>query len=139
MHLFEDETRIEKFSTKHDASLFVFGSHQKKRPNHLTFGRMFDNHVLDMYEMEIKNYIPAKDFNQPAPALGVKPCILLQGTAFESDEEMKRLGNLMVDWFRGVKVYNIRLQGLETVISFNVIDNMLLLRVYRYVLLYLSF
>jgi|UniRef100_A0AC35FN57 ribosome production factor 2 len=131
MHLFEDETLLEKFSAKFDASLFAFGSHQKKRPNTLIFGRMFDHHILDMFEMRITNYIPAKTFKQPPPILGAKPCILLQGTLFESDEEIKRLGNLMVDWFRGVKVPNIRLQGLETVISFTIVEGVLLFRVYR--------
>jgi ribosome production factor 2 len=131
MHLFEDETGLERFSAKFDASLFAFGTHQKKRPNTLIFGRMFDNHILDMFEMRITKYIPAKEFKQPAPTLGSKPCILLQGTLFESDDEIKRLGNLMVDWFRGVKVPNIRLQGLETIISFTIIEETLLFRVYR--------
>lgn len=133
MHIFDDETGVEKFSAKFDASLFAFGSHQKKRPNTLILGRMFDQHILDMFEMRITNYIPAKDFKQPAPALGCKPCILLQGTPFEFNEEFKRLGNLMVDWFRGVKVQNIRLQGLETVISLTMIEGTMLFRVYRFV------
>ncbi|KAH7728754.1 brix domain-containing protein 1 [Aphelenchoides avenae] len=129
-HPFEDDTGLEKFSQKHDASLFVFGSHSKKRPNTLIFGRMFDYHVLDMAEMHIENYVPARDFKTPKPTLGSKPCLVLQGTAFESDDTMKRIGNLMVDWLRGPTVNRIRLQGLEVVISLTAVENRILFRVY---------
>uniref|UniRef100_A0A7E5A108 Ribosome production factor 2 homolog n=1 Tax=Panagrellus redivivus TaxID=6233 RepID=A0A7E5A108_PANRE len=131
---FEDETELERHTRKFDASLFLFGCNQKKRPNSVIFGRMFDGHVLDMFEMQITNYIAATAFKQPPPTLGSKPCILLQGTLFESDEEYKRLGNLMVDFFRGTKVHNIRLQGLETVISLTAVQGQLLFRVYRPIL-----
>ena len=38
---FEDETTIEKLSKKMDASLFLFGSHSKKRPNNIVIGMLF--------------------------------------------------------------------------------------------------
>lgn len=64
--------------------------------------------------------------------VGAKPCILLQGTLFEADETFKRIGNLMVDWFRGAKVSMVRLQGLELVIAFTAVsEQQLLFRVYR--------
>uniref|UniRef100_A0A914D153 Ribosome production factor 2 homolog n=1 Tax=Acrobeloides nanus TaxID=290746 RepID=A0A914D153_9BILA len=129
-HLFDDETGVEKFSQKFDASLFVFGSHSKKRQNALIFGRMYDSRVLDMVELLVENYIPSKEFKEPRPTLGTKPCILLQGTLFESDETMKRIGNLMVDWFQGAKANKIRLQGLELVISLTAIENRILFRTY---------
>ena len=37
---FEDETPIEKLSKKLDASLFLFGSHTKKRPNNIVIGKL---------------------------------------------------------------------------------------------------
>jgi ribosome production factor 2 len=121
-HPFEDETGLEKFSSKFDTSLFAFGSHSKKRPNTLIFGRMYDYNVLDMIELRVENYMSSKEFKTPKPTLGTKPCILLQGTLFESDDTVKRLGNLMVDWFRGPVVNRVRLQGLETVISLTAVD-----------------
>lgn len=50
---FEDASSLEFFGKKNDASLFLLANHQKKRPNNLTFARLFDGNVLDMYEMGI--------------------------------------------------------------------------------------
>lgn len=130
-HLFEDEVPVETFSMKFDASLFLFGSNSKKHPNCLIFGRLYDYHILDMIELRIESYIPAREFPTAKSLLGAKPCLVLQGTSFESDETMKRLGNLMVDWFRGPVVEKICLQGLEFLISLTAHEKNLLFRVYR--------
>ena len=53
---FEDVSKIEFFSQKCDASLFAFGSHNKKRPDNLVIGRMFDHQLLDMVEFGVSNY-----------------------------------------------------------------------------------
>ncbi|KAI1726257.1 brix domain-containing protein [Ditylenchus destructor] len=131
-HLFEDDTGIVKFAQKFDSSLFLFGSHSKKHPNSLIFGRMHDYQVLDMVDLSIKKFISSDKFNTGGVTFGCKPCILLQGTAFESDEAMKRVGNLMIDWFRGPTVSSIRLQGLELIISLTAVSTEeILFRVYR--------
>ena len=39
MRPFEDQTSLEFMSQKNDASLFAFGSHSKKRPHNLVFGK----------------------------------------------------------------------------------------------------
>lgn len=65
--------------------------------------------------------------------LGCKPCLLFEGTGFESDPVLRRLCSLLVDWFRGPTVNKVRLQGLETVISFTAEgENKVMMRVYRY-------
>eukprot|EP00058_Branchiostoma_floridae_P004798 XP_002590286.1 hypothetical protein BRAFLDRAFT_121354 [Branchiostoma floridae] len=38
MRPFDDQSSIEFFSQKNDSSLFLFGSHSKKRPNNLVLG-----------------------------------------------------------------------------------------------------
>jgi Brix domain len=53
---------LEFFAEKQDASLFVVGSHSKKRPNNLTFARMFDHKLLDMVEVAVSNYHSCKEF-----------------------------------------------------------------------------
>ena len=50
---FEDIIPIENMCKKNDASLFLFGNHNKKRPHNLILGRIFDGHLLDMVEMGI--------------------------------------------------------------------------------------
>uniref|UniRef100_A0A1I7YJK9 Ribosome production factor 2 homolog n=1 Tax=Steinernema glaseri TaxID=37863 RepID=A0A1I7YJK9_9BILA len=131
-HPFEDASGLEYFSTKYDSSLFLFGSNSKKRPNSLTFGRTFDSNLLDMVEMQVENYVPSLEFKEGLrPVLGTKPCITMQGELFESDPTMTRVGNLMIDWFRGVKVNQVRLQGLELIISLTAQPDKILFRVYR--------
>jgi ribosome production factor 2 len=62
IHPFEDHSNLQFFSQKNDASLFVIGTHSKKRPNTLTFARMFDHQLLDMMEVSIEKGTPMKDF-----------------------------------------------------------------------------
>jgi ribosome production factor 2 len=62
IHPFDDAGSLEFFSEKQDASLLVVASHSKKRPDHLTFVRMFEYKVLDMVEMGVTNYRPCTEF-----------------------------------------------------------------------------
>ncbi|PPD86417.1 hypothetical protein GOBAR_DD16635 [Gossypium barbadense] len=67
------ETSLEFFSLKTDCSIFVYGSHSKKRPNNLVIGRMYDHHVYDLVEVGI--YIPDQKVGEmalPNKAKGVK-------------------------------------------------------------------
>ncbi len=65
IHPFDDASSLEFFAEKQDASLFVVGSHSKKRPNTLTFARMFDHKLLDMVEVGVTNYRSCKEFKVP--------------------------------------------------------------------------
>ncbi|VDK84263.1 unnamed protein product [Litomosoides sigmodontis] len=132
IHPFENDVELESFALKYDTSLFLFGSNSKKHRNTLVMGRMYDCHVLDMVELQIENFIKSADFDSAKVSFGCKPCIVLQGTDFERNESMKRIGNLMVDWFRGAVIENIRLQGLELVISLTALEQKIYLRVYRH-------
>jgi len=129
---FEDETGLVRFSRKFDSSLLLFGFNSKKHPNSLIFARTFDYELLDMVELHVEKFVSSTEFKNPGTVFGVKPSIILQGTHFESDETMKRVGNLMVDWFRGSTTNSVRLQGLELVVCLTAIsDKKMLLRTYR--------
>jgi len=120
---FEDNSSLEFFATKSDASLFLFGSHSKKRPHNIIFGRLFNYHILDMLELGIINYKPTEDFNQKVlPMLGSKPCITVMGSLFQNDEKYSLAANLLIDFFRGQVTNNINLKGLEHVISLSASD-----------------
>jgi ribosome production factor 2 len=109
----------------------MFGFNSKKRPNSLIIGRFFDNQVLDMFEFCIKDFKPMEDFKTPKVTLGVKPVLVFHGEPFAVDPEFMRLKCLLADFFRGEVVDNIRLQGVEHVLSFTAVDGKLLFRSYR--------
>ncbi|XP_039265006.2 ribosome production factor 2 homolog [Styela clava] len=128
---FEDASSIEFLTKMNDASLFLFGSHSKKRPNNLVIGRTYDRQVLDMFELGIENFKSFKDFLGEKCGIGAKPCLIFNSENFETDSELRRLKSLFIDFFRGPVVSNVTLKGLEHVMSFTVVDEKILLRNYK--------
>ncbi|XP_049613124.1 ribosome production factor 2 homolog [Syngnathus scovelli] len=128
---FEDSTSLEFFSKKSDCSLFLFGSHNKKRPNNLVFGRLFDFHVLDMIELGIEKYVSLSEIKMSKCPEGTKPMLVFAGEAFDMNNEYKRLKSLLIDFFRGPSVSAVRLAGLEHVLHFTAVDDKIFMRSYR--------
>ncbi|KAM8831543.1 ribosome production factor 2 homolog [Spinachia spinachia] len=128
---FEDSTSLEFFSKKSDCSLFLFGSHSKKRPNNLIFGRLFDFHVLDMIELGIEKYISLRDIKSSKCPEGTKPMLVFAGDAFDTNNEYRRLKSLFIDFFRGPAVSAVRLAGLEHVLHFTALEGKIYIRSYR--------
>lgn len=128
---FEDSTSLEFFSKKTDCSLFLFGSHNKKRPNNLIFGRLFDFHVLDMIELGIEKYASLSDIKTSKCPEGTKPMLVFAGESFDIDNEHKRLKSLLIDFFRGPAVPSVRLAGLEHVLHFTALEGKIYMRSYR--------
>uniref|UniRef100_A0A3B3Q6S1 Ribosome production factor 2 homolog n=1 Tax=Paramormyrops kingsleyae TaxID=1676925 RepID=A0A3B3Q6S1_9TELE len=126
---------IEFFSKKSDCSLFLFGSHNKKRPNNFVFGRMFDYHVLDMIELGIEKFVSLKEIkvNASCPE-GTKPLLVFAGDAFDTIGEYARLRSILIDFFRGPTVSAIRLAGLEHILHFTALDGKIYMRSYRVLL-----
>ncbi|XP_051951456.1 ribosome production factor 2 homolog [Xyrauchen texanus] len=131
---FEDSTALEFFSKKSDSSLFLFGSHNKKRPNNLIFGRMFDFHVLDMFELGIEKFVSLKDIKREKCPEGTKPMLVFAGELFDTDNEHKRLRNILTDFFCGPKIAAVRLAGLEHVLHFTALDGKIYMRSYKVLL-----
>ncbi|KAG0450900.1 hypothetical protein HPP92_026466 [Vanilla planifolia] len=112
------ETSLEFFSLKTDCSLFVFGSHSKKRPNNLILGRMYNHHIYDLVEVGVENFKPIESFKYEkklAPRLGSKPFFAFIGEGFERVEELKHLKEVLLDHFRGEVVDNLNLTGIDRV------------------------
>ncbi|XP_060094238.1 ribosome production factor 2 homolog [Heteronotia binoei] len=131
---FEDQTSLEFFSKKSDCSLFLFGSHNKKRPNNLTIGRMYDYHVLDMVELGIEKFVRLRDLKNSKCPEGTKPMLIFAGDAFDLSEDHRRLKSLLIDFFRGPTVSNVRLAGLEHVLHFTAVDEKIYMRSYKVLL-----
>lgn len=93
---FENYESIEFLSQKNDCSLFVLGTHSKKRPHNLTMGRLFDYKMLDMLEFGVTDYKPMTTDTTQCSHLGSKPCILFQGSAFVNNDNMKIIQNLFL-------------------------------------------
>jgi len=133
-HPFEDESGLEKFSTKYDSSLFAFGSHSKKRPNNLLLGRLYDGHIFDMFETGIENFKSIHDFKSATVQMGVKPILSFSGDGFQQDETLKRFKNFLIDFFRCENPEKIRLQGMELLVSFTAVQNRIVTKTYKIVL-----
>ncbi|XP_015925531.1 ribosome production factor 2 homolog [Parasteatoda tepidariorum] len=127
---FEDATPLEGFCKKSDASHFMFGSHNKKRPNNMVAGRMFDHQVLDMFEFGIEDYKSLKDFKTAKVATGNKPMLLFT-EGFDQKPEFKRIKNFFIDFFRGPVIEYVNLKGLEHLLVFSVFNEKICFRSYR--------
>uniref|UniRef100_A0A5S6Q8X1 Ribosome production factor 2 homolog n=1 Tax=Trichuris muris TaxID=70415 RepID=A0A5S6Q8X1_TRIMR len=127
---FQSEAPFEKFSEKYDASLFCFISNSKKRPNNLVLGRLFDFHLLDMFEFGVEKFASINAFKGCHIPIGAKPCLLFMGEEFQSDPVFVRMKSLFIDFFRGPVVSKLRLQGIEYALTFTVVDGRILLRAY---------
>jgi len=121
VHPFEDITPLEFLAQKNDASLFAFGTHSKKRPHHLVIGRLFDQHILDMFELRILQAKVMAEFAREARGVGSiesKPCLLFQGE-WEHSPTLTALRSLLIDFFNGQQVEAISAIGLERVLVFS--------------------
>ncbi|GAB2278196.1 hypothetical protein Dimus_012889 [Dionaea muscipula] len=112
------ETSLEFFSLKTDCSLFVFGSHSKKRPDNLVIGRTYDHHIYDLVEVGVENFRSMGSFSYDrkiAPKVGSKPFIAFIGEGFETVEELKHLKEVLLDLLQGEVVDNLNLAGLDRI------------------------
>lgn len=118
---FEDSASVEFFGRTNDCSMFLYGSHTKKRPHNLVLGRLFDHQMLDMVEVgiEARTFKPMSDFEGTRGAVvraGSKPMFVFQGDGFESNPDMATFKSLILDFFRGEVIEKINLAGLSRVI-----------------------
>lgn len=129
---FDDPSSLEFLTQKNDCAMFAFGSTSKKRPNNLILGRIFENEILDMVELGIKQYQAMSEFKNDKIGTCVKPCLVFNGPKWSQTEELRRLRNLLIDTFQKDKVDAIRLQGIEHVMSFTCTEDMnILMRSYK--------
>ncbi|XP_018496905.1 ribosome production factor 2 homolog [Galendromus occidentalis] len=129
---FEDVSHLEKLMAKKDTSLFAFGSHNKKRPQNIVLGRTFDRMVSDQFEFGVENYKALDEFKVAKIGIMVKPVLIFAGEAWQQTNEMKRLKNFLIDFFRGEPREYLGVSGLEHAISFTAMgSSTILLRSYK--------
>ncbi len=136
---FEDTSSFEFWSSKNDASLFVFGNSQKKRPDNLTWIRMFDGQVLDMVEMGVVEAKAMSEFKGCCEAGSGDEALVpfsgpqfttptdattsmiagAEGTEHDPTGAYQQFKSMLLDFYRGeeLKTNQIALSGLQHVIS----------------------
>ncbi|GAB0494826.1 hypothetical protein MMPV_006122 [Pyropia vietnamensis] len=115
------EEHVCSLARLNDASVFIVGSHTKKRPDTLTLGRTFDGHVLDMVELGIRQLVPMVSFRRAGSqsvAPETKPCLIFQGDDWERSPATSHLRSLLLDTFRGPLVEAVNLAGLDRLLVF---------------------
>ncbi|OSX68291.1 hypothetical protein BU14_3072s0001, partial [Porphyra umbilicalis] len=115
------EAHVCSLARLNDASAFLVGSHTKKRPHHLTLGRTFDGHVLDMVELRVAALVPMVAFRRAgasAVAPETKACLLFQGDDWGRSPAATHLRSLLLDTFRGPLVGAVNLAGLDRLLVF---------------------
>lgn len=110
IHPFENRNELESLCKKAEASLFMFCSHSKKRPNNVVIGRTYEHKVLDMVELGLIDSTSIEELvGSVEVPFNAHPFLIFQGDLWESDEDFKKLKNLLNDFF----VMNERPKGLE--------------------------
>lgn len=125
---FEDASAVESFSRKLDASLFVVGSHSKKRPENLIIGRTFDYNLYDMVEFHVEAFSPIEVVRTQ---IGSKPLIIFQGDQFEHDSQLGQIKSLLLDFFRGEEAKRVSLSGLDTALVFTCVGKRIFMCLYN--------
>ncbi|OSC96837.1 Brix-domain-containing protein [Trametes coccinea BRFM310] len=114
---FEDTSSLEFWAQKNDASLFLIGQSTKKRPDGLTFVRMFDYRVLDMVEVGVDMFKSMNEFKTPKATPGHKPLLHFASELFDTHPRFIQLKSMLMDFFNGEVIDQICLAGIEHVIS----------------------
>ena len=102
---------------KQDTSLFLTCSHNKKRPNNVVLGRLFNNELLDMFEFGLTNYASISD-NKVNLNLFAKPLLVFNGDGFDNDHELGILKNFFIDFWRQGETDTLPLETIDRVMSF---------------------
>lgn len=112
------EVEIERLAAKADASIFVLASSTKKRPHNLVMGRLFDGHLYDAIEVGVDSAEFMEKFSGKSNVgMGNKPCVVFAGEFFETEDSMKTLRSVFLDFFKGPPTPSINLAGIDRVIA----------------------
>lgn len=114
---FEDTSSFEFWAQKNDASLFVVAQSTKKRPDGLTFVRMYDGKVLDLVEVGVDNFVGMAELKTPKCTPGHRPLLHFASPLFDTHPRYIQLRSLLIDFFNGQVTPEVHTKGIEHVIS----------------------
>lgn len=116
---FEDPKPFEFFSFKNATPLFVLASHQKKRPHHLTFGRLFNHQLVDLFEFEVSGREMMNTRAASRIGGGHRPMLVFHGRLWDALPPFQRLRTILCDIFGGKAVPLCSVTGLDSVAVFS--------------------
>lgn len=87
-----------------------------------------------MIEVGIEKFVSLKDIKNSKCPEGTKPMLIFAGDDFDVTEDYRRLKSLLIDFFRGPTVSNVRLAGLEYVLHFTALNGKIYFRSYKLLL-----
>jgi ribosome production factor 2 len=116
----DGQQSLEFLMTKNDCSLVVLASSNKKRPNNLVLARTFDRQILDMIELAVLRFKSLSDYGGAVPKkrIGSKPLMLFCGDLWQQDETLRKLQNMLIDFYRGQSVDKLVVTGLDHLMTF---------------------
>ncbi|GAA5829611.1 hypothetical protein JCM11251_000222 [Rhodosporidiobolus azoricus] len=119
---FEDASSLNFWAAKNDASLFLVGTHTKKRPHGLVWVRCFAGEVMEMLETGIEEVMAMSNFKSLKSTIGAPPLFHFSSvephsTLWDTHPTFTQFKSLLLDFFRGNEMDGVALKGLERVIS----------------------
>lgn len=116
---FENIEDVQHFCQKQDCSLFLFFSHNKRRPNNLIFGRLYNQSVMEMYEFGVDNYI-TEGLEKNSFGVGSMPVLIFEGDEWET--ELAPLRSVFMDFFVGELKGKVNLEQIEHTIVLTYVE-----------------
>jgi ribosome production factor 2 len=71
----------------------------KKRPNNLTFGRLFNWKILEMHQFGVVDFVASPDLPQANFGMESRPLVLFRGDQWDTD--FVALRSVLIDFFVG--------------------------------------
>ncbi|KAH0792916.1 Ribosome production factor 2 [Histomonas meleagridis] len=118
---FESVDLLEKYCNKKQCSLFTFFSHTKKRPMNVIFGRLFNAHVLEMYEFGVFDFIRYPNLPNADVDNGAVPALVFQGEQWDTDFAQVR--SVFIDFFVGDLKGSVNLEQVQHALVFTITDS----------------
>ncbi|GJN88374.1 hypothetical protein Rhopal_001340-T1 [Rhodotorula paludigena] len=125
---FEDTASLNFWASKNDASLFLIGTHTKKRPHGLVWARCFAGEVMELLEVGIEEVMEMSHFKGIKSNMGAVPLFHFTATEphanlWDSHPTFQQFKSLLLDFFRGNEMDGVSLKGLQRVISVTIGDS----------------
>ena len=119
IHPFENVESLEFLAGKNECGLVVWGSSNKKRPNRVTFLRIYGGRLLEMVELLLLPQAGEAESARLQIGVEMKPMILFAGSVWDDSSESSQgkvygmLKSLFLDIFSGEEVQSIDVEGLQ--------------------------